>query len=87
MDNLHATKQSPGDYTLPMARTGEPQYAIIVRNRSGIDAGLIDYGLRDLTHLGDGGQSAVDAIFGLYRAACRQTGLTATHTQPGDARE
>lgn len=64
-----------GDYTLPIARTGEAQYACIVRNRSGESAGEIDFGLRDLTHLGDGGQSAVNTIYALYQAACRQTGL------------
>lgn len=64
-----------GDYTQPIARTGESQYACVMRNRSGESAGEIDFGLRDLTHLGDGGQAAVNTIHALYRAACRQTGL------------
>ena len=31
------------DFTRPIARIGEPVFASIIRNRSGIDAGEIDY--------------------------------------------
>lgn len=57
----------------PIAREGEQQFACILRNRSGIDAGEIDFGLRDCTSLPDGEQQdVVDIAFALYSAACRQ---------------
>ena len=34
------------DFTQPIARHGEPIFASIIRNRSGIDAGEIDYAYR-----------------------------------------
>lgn len=77
MDDSYKPATVPGGYTLPIARSGEPQYACVMRDRSGIDAGMLNFGLRDLTHLGDEGQSAVDTIYALYRAACNQTGLRA----------
>lgn len=82
-DNTRTTIADPGDYTQPIARSGEAQYACVMRERSGISAGEIDFGLRDLTHMGDGGQDAVNTIYALYQAACRQTGLRARQdTQP-----
>ena len=36
------------DLAKPIARPGESIYASIVRNRSGIDAGKIDFGVRVL---------------------------------------
>lgn len=80
-DQRKETNGGYGDYTQPIARTGEPQYACVMRERSGIDAGMLDFGLRDLTHMGDGGQSAVNTIYALYLAACDQTGLTSTRPQ------
>lgn len=83
-DDTKNTAIAYHDYTQPIARTGEQQYACIMRERSGIDAGNIDYGLRDLTHMGDGGQTAVNVIFSLYEAACDQTGLRAEKDQAKD---
>lgn len=80
-DDTKNTTIAYHDYTKPIARTGEQQYACIMRERSGIDAGNIDYGLRDITHMGDGGQTAVNVIFSLYEAACDQTGLRAEKDQ------
>ena len=61
------------DYTLPIARTGEQQFACVLRNRSGMDAGEIDFGLRDCTILSDAEQQdMVDTTFALYEAVCHQ---------------
>lgn len=67
-------KQLP-DYTLPIARNGEQQFAAIVRNRSGIDAGEIDMGVRDVTHLCDAEQQEiVNTAYVIYETLCEQTG-------------
>jgi hypothetical protein len=62
------------DYMTPIARSGEQQFACILRNRSGFDAGNIDFGLR---HLGDlpasEQQDVCDIAYALYRAVCDQT--------------
>lgn len=67
----------PGpDYTLPIARPGEQQFACIMRNRSGFDAGEIDFGLRDLAYLSPGEQRDItETAYALYRIVCKQTGL------------
>jgi len=70
--------EGPGDYSLPIARTGEAQFACIVRNRSGIDAGLIDFGMRSIDHLCDADQqAAINSVFAVYEEWCRNTGKKA----------
>lgn len=70
------------DYTYPIARSGEPQYAAIMRQRSGMDAGSIDMGVRDVTHLCDGDQQdVVDSAFAIYETVCGQTGKKARRDQ------
>lgn len=48
------------DLTLPIARSGEQQFACIMRNRSGMDAGEIDMGVRvfSIAKLCDGEKQA-----------------------------
>lgn len=54
------------DYTQPIARTGEQQFGCILRNRSGFDAGKIDFGARDCSGVPDADhQAIVDAVFAL----------------------
>lgn len=66
------------DYTLPIARVGEEQFGCILRNRSGFDAGNIDYGARFIDTLSDAEQQDVcDTAYALYKAFCRQTGKKA----------
>lgn len=66
------------DYTNPIARTGEQQFACILRNRSGISSGEIDFGARFIDHLCSGDQQdAVDAVFAVYEKWCRETGKRA----------
>lgn len=68
------------DYTIPIARVGEEQFAAIKRNRSGFDAGEIDFALRSLDDLGEyDKQQITDTAFGLYQAICRQTNRKATN--------
>ena len=63
------------DYTEPIARKGEQQFACILRQRSGVSAGEIDYGLRDCTILGDAEQQEIcDVAWMLYESICHQTG-------------
>lgn len=67
-----------GDYLRPIAREGEAQFACIMRNRSGIDSGCIDFGLRSVTHLSHPEQQEVcDIAYALYQAICDQTGKRA----------
>jgi hypothetical protein len=69
-----STEPPKPDYTRRIARTGEPEYACIMRNRSGIDAGNIDFGLRDLQHLSEADkQDICDTALVLYESICRQT--------------
>lgn len=76
-DAVTAFKASP-DYTAPIARAGEQQFAAIVRNRSGIGAGEIDFGARSINDLCDGDQQdAVDAVFMVYLKWCEETGKRA----------
>ena len=66
------------DYTHPIARTGEQQFAAVVRQRSGMDAGLIDSGTRDITHLSEADQQdAVNSAYAIYETWVRQTGKRA----------
>lgn len=68
-----------GDYKQPIARTGEDQFACIVRNRSGIDAGRIDMGARSIEHLSAyDQQDAVNSAYSVYEKWRDETGLTAT---------
>ena len=64
----------------PIARSGEPTYASIVRNRSGIDSGEIDFGLRTsaVKELSDGDkQEIANTAFALYESIKTATGKTA----------
>jgi hypothetical protein len=64
----------------PIARGGEPIYASIVRNRSGIDSGCIDYGCRVIAieELCDGDkQDIADTAYALYESVCRASGKKA----------
>lgn len=66
--------QDGGHYMTPIARSGEQQFACILRNRSGFDAGCIDFGLRDCTILSEAEQQdVVDVAYALYQAICSQT--------------
>lgn len=66
------------DYTKPIARSGEQQFACLLRNRSGHDAGCIDFGLRNCTFLGDTEQQDMcDTAFALYQSICDQLGKRA----------
>ena len=61
----------------PIARGGESIYASIVRNRSGIDSGCIDYGLRifEVQKLREGDkQDIANTAFALYESICRAAG-------------
>ena len=68
---------SPG-FLRPIAREDEQQFAAVLRNRSGIDAGQIDFGLRDCTSLSEAEQQdLVDTCYALYAAASGQLGRKA----------
>lgn len=78
MDANATATPSRTDWTSPLARTGESQYAVIVRNRSGIDAGCIDFTARMIDELGDGDkQDAVSSAFSLYTTWRDSTGKRA----------
>lgn len=67
-----------GGYTAPIARKGEQQFACIMRNRSGISSGDIDFGARFIDHLSDADQqSAVNMAYCVYEKWCRETGKRA----------
>jgi hypothetical protein len=66
------------DYSLPIARDGEQQFACILRNRSGMDSGNIDMAARFLTGLSDGDQqAAVNSAYAIYEKWCHETGKRA----------
>jgi len=70
------TKQKT-DLTKPIARMGEPIYASIIRNRSGMDSGSIDMGVRvlEIEELCDADKQAIcNTAFALYESVCRHTG-------------
>lgn len=72
------TREVRPDYTHPIARTGEQQFAVIVRNRSGESAGDIDCAIRDIKHLSKVDQlDAVEAAYAIYETFCSQTGFRA----------
>lgn len=74
----HVQTGTRTDYTSPIARTGEQQFACILRNRSGISSGEIDFGARFIYDLCDADQqSAVDSAFAVYEKWCRETGKKA----------
>lgn len=78
MSDRSDSKPFRPDYTQPIARSGEQQFACILRNRSGHDAGCIDYGLRDCTILCEAEQQEVcDTAFALYQSICAQVGKKA----------
>lgn len=57
----------------PIARTGEPIYVSIIRNRSGMDVGDIDFGLRvgAVEKLSDRDKKdIVDVAYLLYEGVC-----------------
>ena len=77
--------QSQLDYTFPIARGGEQQFACVVRQRSGMDAGMIDSGTRCIRHLRDSEQQdAVDAAYAIYERWIGQTGKRAHRDQEPD---
>lgn len=72
---------SNDDLTKPIARSGEAQYVCILRNRSGIDAGNIDFAIRTcaIEELADGEkQDIVNAAFAVYESICDATGKKST---------
>lgn len=77
LEGFAKPEQTRPDYTTPIARPGEQQFAAIVRNRSGMDSGCIDFGLRELSYWPSEAQDFCDTAFALYRAICDQTGLKA----------
>lgn len=65
------------DYTAPIARHGEEQFACILRQRSGFDAGNIDMGVRDIDHLAPAEQQdVVNTAYLIYEAYCQRTGMS-----------
>ncbi len=68
--------------TTHIARAGETEYAAIVRNRSGQDAGEIDFGLKTgpvIDDLSDGDkQRLVDVAYALAKACEMATGKQAS---------
>ena len=83
----NATALAPQpDYRIPIARAGEQQFAAIIRNRSGMDSGNIDYDARDITCLSTvDQQDAVDSAYMLYETFRDQTGLRARRDVTGGA--
>lgn len=68
------------DFTLPIARSGEQQFAAIVRNRSGMDAGELDFGVRSFSEFlhPSERQKMSNTAYALYESVCEQTGVRAT---------
>lgn len=63
------------DYTSPIARTGEQQFACVLRNRSGVSSGDIDFGARFIDSLCPGDQQdAIEAAYSIYQKWCAETG-------------
>ena len=70
-------------YTKPIARTGEQQFACILRNRSGVSSGEIDFGARFIDHLSDSEQqTAIDCVYAVYEKWCSETGKRSTRDKP-----
>lgn len=72
----HQKPAKPLDgYTSPIARTGEQQFACILRNRSGESAGEIDFGARFINELSDREQqAAIESAYSVYLKWCSETG-------------
>ena len=80
---INSAAVSPGNYTYPIARAGEEQFACIVRNRSGIDAGRIDFGARFIRHLSESEQQdAIESVYSVYQKWCSETGKTSRRAAP-----
>ena len=63
-------------YREPIARAGEQQFACILRNRSGIDAGSIDFGARFIDGLNaNDQQDAIESAYSIYLKWCDETGM------------
>ena len=74
---VDAQKPEPpkADYTSPIARTGEQQFACVLRNRSGVSSGDIDFGARFIDSLCPGDQQdAIEAAYSIYQKWCAETG-------------
>jgi hypothetical protein len=76
MPEGHDTPAPPRpDFVAPIARAGEQQFACILRNRSGFDAGNIDFGARDVRSLCESEQQdVVSMAYSLYLLYREQTG-------------
>jgi len=71
-----AVQAKPLDgYTNPIARSGEQQFACIMRNRSGVSSGEIDFGARFVDELSEvDQQDAIEAAYSVYLKWCRECG-------------
>lgn len=70
-------KRNP--YLEPIARSGEEQFACVLRNRSGMDSGCIDFGARSITHLSEPEQQeAVEMAYSIYSKWRDETGKKST---------
>lgn len=80
MDNNYtpSTPDPMASYKEPIARAGESQYGCIMRNRSGMDAGLIDFGARDITPLGGEMKEVVNTAYAMYETFVNQAGVRAS---------
>ena len=79
-------KKEVNPLTLPIARSGELIYATIMRNRSGMDSGQIDMGVRvfDIQELPEWDKQAIcDTAFAMYKTICRNTNKKATNDREG----
>jgi len=85
-DTTTTNKPTPQrDYTLPIARAGEQQFAAIVRQRSGMDAGCIDMAVRDISHLSDADKrDAVESAYSLYESWRDSAGIKARRDKSPD---
>lgn len=80
-------------YTSPIARTGEQQFACILRNRSGESSGEIDFGARFINDLSEGDQqAAIESVYSVYLKWRSETGkkshrdhIVIKHTNEQDA--
>lgn len=62
-------------YLDPIARSGEQQFACILRNRSGESAGEIDFGARFIDLLSEREQqAAIESAYSVYLKWCTETG-------------
>ena len=74
-DAQQEDKNSMEGYLSPIAKAGEQQFACILRNRSGISSGEIDFGARFINVLSDGDQQdAIESVYSVYLKWCDETG-------------